>query len=374
MFTDGWQWSAVDDKASIINDAESYFENYLGTSVDPRGFTSDAFDIFFLDTVWVTDGVNSIPLMAGNWTAVPGSWINFGLSSFSAQAQANFDGGNILTITRTLEIEGSYARWTWEVVNAGAAPLSSYSLGVNGTLGSGAATEAAGSSNAFVTYETAGFDPVIGHRYIGNGVSSVSVVDGYVTFTFDGEGAEVTIALLEFDPCSRQDAVDQMLDLLPTLPADFGTVLDPVYADDCLYVDPPAPISGSTNQLLPLLEDTALAGWGYIYTSALADGLTFEVLSAPAGLTFAVVNDPSTGEPALRMTGTPQASGEVRILMYFDDGAGTQEFPLVVTFDVTVALAATGPLEIAPVALGSAAALVTLGALLLLVRRRATIR
>lgn len=374
VFTDGWQWSAVDDKASIINDAESYFENYLGTTVDLRGFTTDAFETFFVDAMFVTDGVVAIPLLAGSWTAAAGSWNNFGLSSFSAQAQANFGGGNILTITRTLVILGSYARWTWDVVNAGPAALSSFSLGPTGTLGSGTATEKVGGANSFVTYETAGFDPVIGHSYVANGASTVSVVDGNVTFTFDGEGAEVTIALLEFDPCSRQDAVDAMLDLLPTLPADFGTVLDPVYADDCLFVAPPAPISGATNQLLPLLENTGLDTWDYIYPNAIPDGMTIEVLSAPAGLSFALQNDPSTGEPALRMTGTPQTSGEVRILVYIDNGVGTVGFPLVVTFDVAVVLAATGASEIVPIALGSATALLALGAVLLVARRRAASR
>ncbi|MFN4002296.1 hypothetical protein [Microcella sp.] len=371
--TSDWLWEAVDDRAGLIDDAASYFVDYLDTPLDLYGFTDDAFDGFLEDEVDVTLGATTLGV---TFTSTASDWVDFGLSEFTATASADFGDGDILEITRTLEVQGSFARWSWAMTTSGGAPLADYTIDTVGDLGSdGGSIFLTPSGSTMVSYEDGGGDPVIGYSVAG---ATYVATDGDedVEFSFTADDAPVlTLALLEYDPCSLDDAITAMQDLLPTLAADFGDTLDPVYADDCLSVDEPDAVTGPTDQRLEFVQQEGLDDWGYIYDGAVDDGLTVRVLGAPAGLSFSVVADPDTNLPQLRMTGTPtDGGGEVRVLLYFADGDSSGDEPLIVTFDVVVELAATGPADIAPIAIGSAAVLVGLGALLLVLRRRATTR
>lgn len=378
VVTPGWSWSAVSDDGAAINDAESLFENYLGTDVDPFGFTDDAFD-GFLTTIDVTLGATTLTNVADQPTLsdfefTPGtsSWVDNGRSELTASAEVDFGDGDVLRIERTLEIEGSYARWSWEFTALGGSPGSAYEITVEGNLGSDSGTTVVDAfSNTFVTYELDGFDPIIGYQVQSLGLSyGYDIVGEDVFFNFTADApAQVDVALLEFDPCSRDAAIEQMGGLVSTLPDSFGDTLEPVYADDCLYVAAPAPISGSANAFLPLLEQPDLADYGYLDTSSIANGLSFRVLGAPAGLSFALENDSTTGLPGIRMTGTPAAAGDVRLLFFYEDDGGTQEEPLVVTFAVTPGLAATGSPDTG-VWFGAASLLLLGGAALVLGSRR----
>ncbi len=370
VLTPGWEWYDADDNAAYFSDASAYFVDYLGSSVDVFGFTDDAFDGFLLDDLSVTLGGATL---SPAFTSTAGTWVDNGLSEFEATASADFGDGDVLDITRTLEIQGSFARWSWTATTSGGAPLADYTIDQSGELGSDSDSEfVTPTATTLVSHDGPDGDPVIGYSFA-DVAYSVSNGSDVVELSFTGDAAAVlTVALLEYDPCSTDEALAAMQAMLPTLAASFGETLPPVYADDCLYVDAPAMISGETDQLLPLLENSGLDDWDYIYEGAIDDGLTFTVLDAPAGLTFALEVDPESGEPALRMTGTPAESGEVRLLFYFDDYA-----PLVLTFDVVVEdeeeLAATGAADIAPIVAGAAGLFLGVGALLLVLRRRAAI-
>lgn len=381
VFTPGWIWSGVSDDGSLIEDAESYFVNYLGTDVDPSGFTDDAFDGFLerMDvTLQATTQSNDADNLVGSdfvFTPVAATWVDNGRSELTATATVDFGDGNRLQIDRKVEIQGSSARWSFEfTVLGGAATAAQYDITVIGNLGADSDTTVVDAfSNTFVTYELDGFDPVIGYQVQSDGFSygyGVDSDDARFNFTADGP-ATVDVALLEFDPCSRDAAIDQMRSLVSTLPDNFGTVLEPVYSPNCLYVTALGPISGAANAFLPLLEQPDLASYGYLDTSSITNGLSFRVLGAPAGLTFALENDPNTGLPGIRMTGTPAGAGTVRILFFYEDDGGVQAEPLVVTFAVApAALAATGSSNAAGIAAGAAAMLLVGAAILLGARRR----
>ena len=368
VLTPNWWWSDVTDEGTI-GDAFGYYADYLGSGVDIEGFTDDAFDDFLDSSSGeVTyDGSTLTLTYSGVSRATVG-----GLTTIVASGTVDFGGGVSAVVERTLELKGSFARWSWEVTPTGAA-ASAFAIAEYGNLGSDEDSVFLGSGSTRVSYEDGGNDPIIGYS-LANGTLGTTDGDDVVDIAFTGDQAAVlTVALWDFDPCSFDAALAAAQTSVTTLAADFGDTLESFYADDCLTVEAPAPITGATDQRLDIIESDSLENnWDYIFPGSISDpedGLAMVVLSAPAGLSFSLVaDDPATDEPQVRMTGTPTASGEVTLLFYYFDG--DNYYPLVATIDVSVELAATGTSEVAPVALGAAAALLGAGALLLVLRRR----
>ncbi|MCA1942755.1 MAG: hypothetical protein LDL15_04040 [Yonghaparkia sp.] len=367
VLTTDWWWSDVTDEG-MIGDAFPFYEDYLGSGVDVEGFTDDAFDDFLQISADVTYGVTTLPLdYAGVSRATVG-----GLTTIVASATADFGDGVSVVVQRTLELQGSFARWSWTVTPTGAT-AAEFTIVEDGNLGSDEDSVFLGSGATRVSYEDGGNDPIIGYSFA-NMSPTVADGDDDVVVTFTGDQAAVlTVALWDFDPCSFDAALAAAQAALPTLAADFGDALGSFYAEDCLTVETPALVSGATDQRLDIIESADLeSNWDYLYGGAIADpedGLTFVVLDAPAGLSFSLVaDDVDNDEPQLRMAGSPTTGGEVRLLFYYTDGDNF--YPLEVAFDVEVGLAATGPSDVAPAVLGVAAAFLGAGALLLVARRR----
>lgn len=380
VYTPNWEWSSVSDDAAYVSDANAFYQSYLGSGLSMYGFTDDAFDGFLqgqedsggASGTEVTLGASTLDLIVTPVSQTQSA----GLTTIVAAGSLDFGDGNVITITRTLEIQGSFARWSWSVETVGAAAPADYTISEAGNLGSDEdSTFLADGPTRLVSYEAGGSDPIIGYSLAN---LTYSVTDGnddvVVSFTGD-QDAVLTLALIDFDPCSFDAALAAMQTAVTTLAADFGDTLPSYYAADCLTVETPDP--SLTDQRLDIIESDDLENnWDYIYAGSIsdpADGLAVTVLSAPDGLTFSLVaDDVDNDEPQLRMVGTPASAGEVSLLFYYTDG--DNYYPLEVTFDVSSELAATGTSEVAPVALGAAAALLVAGAVLLVVRRRAGAR
>jgi LPXTG-motif cell wall-anchored protein len=379
LSTPNVEWSSVRDDAAYIEDARALYQDYRGSGLSIYGFTDDAFDGFLeaqgdsapgTSQTLVTLGATSLPLVV---TPVSSTTVG-GLTTLVASGTVNFGDGNTLSLTRTLEIQGSFARWSWDVTAVTGSPATAYTISEIGNLGSDEdSTFIPDGPNRLVSYEDGGSDMIIGYSFA-NAAYSVADFDDSVSVSFTADqDAVLTVAVIDYDPCSFDAALAGMQSAVATLAADFGDTLDSFYADDCLTVESPAAITGATDQRLDIIESDSLENnWDYIFPGSISDpedGLAMVVLSAPAGLSFSLVaDDPANDEPQVRMTGTPTASGEVTLLFYYFDGDNYN--PLVATFDVSVELAATGTSEVAPVALGAAAALLGAGALLLVLRRR----
>jgi len=244
-----------------------------------------------------------------------------GLTTIVASGTVDFGDGNTVSLTRTLEIQGSFARWTWDVTGVtGSIAPADYTITETGNLGSDSdSVFLADGPTRLVSYEDGGFDPIIGYN-LANATYAVTDGDDDVDISFTANQDPVlTVALIDFDPCSFDAALAGMQSALATLAADFGDTLPSYYADGCLTVEAPALITGATDQRLDIIESDDLeTNWDYIYGGSISDpedGLAVTVLSAPAGLSFSLVaDDVDSDEPQLRMTGSPAAGGEVRLL------------------------------------------------------------
>lgn len=352
--TPGWDWIEVHDTTLGISDATAYHRDVLGSGVTLKGWTEDAFDAY--------DAVN------GYLSSIGFDHVDPGLSGYLLPVPVSFDvdpaggativseveghdlgGGASLDAVITLEIRGSFARWTIAVDDRGSGLVES--VWGSGELGSPTAAAAVGTDGLVVTGPS-GLGPVIGLQVDSDG--AVDELDGsdpeFPTFTAHGASTVVyTMALLEYDPCGEGAATVAMTTLVPDLGAYFGGDLPPVHGE-CIVVQQPAQmdVGQPTDQVLALVQSGVLAGGhprldGGTYFDHLelwTSGVGVLAPDLPAGLSVEVVEHPDTLQPALHLTGTPTAvaSGEIPIRLYgirnSPDFAGEMPVAAVLRVDV----------------------------------------
>lgn len=327
--TPGWKWLSVRDTTLGIGDATAYHRDVLGTGDDLLGWTSDAFDQYesingFLDGV----GYDHVLPNLDAWLfpePVSSSVTPDGASFTSRVEETHLGDDDFLDVEFTLEIVGSFARWTIELVGA--------THVLEGVYGSGELGDHDGATmvgtNALVATDSTGFQPVVGMHVASNGTSTeVEYYEPAGVGFFSAEATQlvITIALLEYDSCSVEEAHDAMVDLVPELPDRFGDDLPPVLGD-CIQVEAPEPmqVGTPTDQVLELTLVDEFAGGSarlenesYFRYLELYTGGPGVLGDLPAGLNVEVVEHPVTSEPALRLFGMPieAASGEHPLRFY----------------------------------------------------------
>lgn len=330
--TTGWDWLDVHDTTLGISDAVAFHRDVLGSGVDLKGWTEDAFDAYesvdgYLSSVGFD---HADPQLSGYLIPTPVSFDvhpSGGATIVSEVVDHDLGGGATLDATFTLEIAGSFARWTIEVDDGGSGLVES--IWGAGELGSPTTATPVGGDGLVVTGPP-GLGPVIGFHVESDGVTDA--IDGsdpeFPGFMSIGASTiAFTIALLDYDPCAEADAVAAMTALVPDLEAHLGESLEPVLSD-CVDVAAAAEmqLGSPTDQLLELtlMGDLAgghsrLDGQSYFdYVDDWTSGLGVLAPDLPAGLDLEVVQHPVTMLPALRLSGMPIVafSGEVPVRLY----------------------------------------------------------
>ncbi|MDO9590043.1 MAG: hypothetical protein Q7J04_02750, partial [Microcella sp.] len=299
--TPGWVWEDVEDNGFEINDAYSAPRDVLGTGLDfDYGWTGDAFDEFFESAEVELDGTTqSVSFVIAD----PAQWVDDGRTLTTGRVDVVFNEESptesSLRIIADLEIEGSFARWSFSYQAFGEAALSDYEVRYEGDLGSdGDSTFISVGSNGLVSHDVNGYDPIIGYQLNGS-ASSFTVTDGdeYVLVeTVPTESTVLTLALQDYDFCQQSAAIAAMQARVPTLAGAFGTDLPMLLSDDCATAEPYTPASAgvTVNQTLLVsasdfvnLGGEAFSDWAYftfdsdyVIRAVVADG--------PAGLTVSM--------------------------------------------------------------------------------------
>lgn len=384
--TPGWVWTGVEDNGFTIDDAASAPRNVLGTGLDfDYGWTGDAFDEFFESAEVELDGATqSVTFVIGD----PAQWVNDGRTVTVGRVDVVFNEEtpteSSLRIIAELEIEGSFARWTFSYEAFGEAALSEYEVRYEGDLGSDSdSTYIAVGSNGLVSRDIDGNDPIIGYQLGGTASSfAFTQLDEYLVIeAVPTEDTVLTLALQDYDFCQQSVAIAAMQARVPTLAGAFGTDIPMLLSDDCATAEPYAPAaSGVTvNQTLLVsasdfvnLGGEAFSDWDY-FTFDDDYEIRAVVVDGPAGLTVNVTPGADASEANLVLGGTltEALTGPVTILLYWlEDSDGTAIFyPLQLVLQPSGELAATGAADSAGLA-ALALVLVGAGAAVFVARRR----
>jgi hypothetical protein len=336
-------WDRVNDNALDIQNTQAYYPDLFGSGDTVRGASGHAVNHFILGFT-ASDGAETLAV-----TTVPQQFdlVDGGLSTVRATASVHFASGAEVDFTVTLEIQGSYARWT--IVGATDDDIRAR---VSGSTGSGGDSRFLQPSPTTLV-SSDGIqqqDTVAGYQVTGTDVS-VDVTDGDPAVDIDFAAAGTTtiaLAVGDHDYCGQADAIADMVARVPTLGATFG---EDIAAPDthCLTVAQPLAFAAgaATDQTLQV---TDISNWQSTGTSALdqlrgADFLAGARLYSsglPAGLTLGY----DTASKSLRLQGTAaQGSYPVRIALAFVDQSSSPAIlrtPVFATLAVTVTAADAG--------------------------------
>jgi hypothetical protein len=361
------QWDDVNTDALYIGDAGSYYADYFG--VETFGWTSDAFDGFLSEFAvqYLADDPVDVTVTPVSATFAPN-----GLSTVIADGTAEVGDGITVSVDLTLEIQGSFARWSFDFSTEDPADLDDITVFTTGNLGSDNSTTFEEADFGLLSWDGLGFDPILAWQVetSQDGLFLHADGDDIAGMSFDAGPLVLTIGLQEYDPCNLDLALDTARDLLDD-PLPFGTTLPALYTLDCvtptgpvnLAINSPAnnivpvgPAAGFNPEWLDLLNGV----WQPDAFTALAiDGL-------PAGLTLTGEVD-AAGKSLLRVTGTATTVGTYSVHVFgywsFDDDGNY--YPAEMTLTITVGLPATGGPDALPIGIGAALLLLAGGAMLL---------
>jgi LPXTG-motif cell wall-anchored protein len=379
--TPGWYWQSVANDGVAISELTSYFEDFQGTGVPLYGWTDDGFDGFLQNGgSFEYTGYASVSI---SLNPVSESYVNNGLTSIVGSQDIDFGDGITFTVTSTMEIQGSYVRWTFDVENTGAGNEADLTYQISGNLGSDDETVwEAGGPGEYVSYQTqaSGYwvDPVFGWKLTTPGTAAMSVADTNDSPDIAGSGDFVlTLAAVEWDVCSLDAARAGMAAAVPTLDATFGASLPEYYTTNCWALTSPASAQPGAAIDYSIALDGLPAEFAPSFDLVDADYLDdmgVIVKSAPAGVTVTLEYD-GGGNPYLHVVGTmPATASTIEVVlysMYGGEGPAIEgAWPFMSTFSLSPALAETGTQESTPWIAGSAVFLLLSGAMLLVWRSR----
>ncbi|MGV1033628.1 MAG: hypothetical protein ACOYBP_00195 [Microbacteriaceae bacterium] len=246
--TPGWDWFGT-DHASVINEVNPYFEDFLGSGLDIAGWTNTPFDGMFdlgdgtPNRVYFNDNaMDEVPLTQDSWT------INDD-DSLTVVSHGDFTDGagspSTGTLTVTLTIKGSFAKYSYKLTNLagsnGVDHITSYgTLKNNDTLWT--ATSAA---NGWVSSDSVAWSSVTG--WLTSDATDVHLTgapnDEDVQLDVQASAAIandawVTVGVEESDLCSYEQAIADMVDMTPDFENLYGTDIPPAYSTECLFADP----------------------------------------------------------------------------------------------------------------------------------------
>lgn len=397
--TPNWSWTDVTDNGVGVSDAHAYYTDFYGTGLRAYGWAGDPFDTLFSEY-----GVaESTSQFVYNGATVNMDFQSLGLPNYESDAvvsqgrqQLSFDLGDGASadfdVYITLAIEGSFARWTFEIEPGQDAEIDELEWAIFGDLGSddeGTRVTPVG-TNAFVSHQDPtvryGLDPVIGW-YLDAADAELWIYEepeeepdppvdfwgGNVILSGTGE-FELTVGLVDYDPCSIDLARAYLEDAVLSFPSTFGDTLPSFYTVNCLPLADVSGVAGAPiNTYIPVALPAVLYGYydpeyGLSYfdeAGALFSGL-------PTGVNAALVNrgTEEAPDPAIHVTGTmPATAAEVDVVLYTlwsDEDYGQ---PFISTLTFVPSTADTGASPQTPWILAGAALLVAAGGALLVARR-----
>lgn len=375
--TPGWVWEGVNDANADIDDAFASYEDLLGDGVVTTGWTEDAFDDI-LDTgpayaTWsVPDGE-----LYGDWVYLDlqnvsvsqdGRTIVVGRSGLALPGQAE---EVTVDVTVTLEIAGSFARWT--VDTSSSAPLpGDFQIHFEGNIGADSDSVFLADGSAVVSHDGPKWDPIIGYQTAGNGSLITGTYNNADNTLFAAVGAgrsSLTVALLDYAPCAAAAALEKMQALAPTLVDSFGQTIEPVYSGgDCASLPARLELSGPVTGVIPVAIPDAVSS--YFTETAVA-----VVLEAPEGVDVGLDGLLASDEPTISLEGPALEPGSYPVTVaVVQEGVDGYFEPHYLTTTIVIAegspeldddapeLAATGAVDtVVPLGLGAAALLVGLG-------------
>lgn len=334
------KWSAVNDARPMVDDATAFLTNFRGTGHNIDGWTNEAFDSYLSTRTLVNEGGTSNSL---NFSKVGELGTTSGVTTANYSATYTLLGGG--TVTAQMTIDGNFVRFAFSAVpTTGTAKPN---IDFTGQLGSDANTlYTVVSPSGLVSYDSTGSDFVNGYSittgtftYDGQ-ISGIARDDVMVSADLDNGPVLLTVALLDYDPCSRTAAVSRMGSLVPTFGSIFGSDLEPQFDPTCFGVSLPAGTSPivpgqQVDILLPFVARSELGG--SFSQNEHNKRVLGQVLGLPAGLSAVLIRNSADQIAQLRITGSTSQTGTFNVTGFtFSDNGSLKDKPLTFALSLSV--------------------------------------
>lgn len=338
-------WENVSDFRASVDDAEAFLTDFRDTGLNIDGWTNEAFDAFLSEVSVYADNPNNRTSL--NFSTTTPVSTTGGVTSGSYTANYSIAGGTqIGQVLTDLTIQGNFVRFTFNTLpSAGAKP----NIRAVGQLGSDSNTVYTTiSPNTLVSHDSSGSDLVIGYNVtsgIYGGISNNT--QDQPTFLLDTTNTPIlTVALLDYDPCSLEAAIAEMVALVPTFGSIYGSDLEPQFDPSCYGVSLPAGTSpivpGEQVDLLLPLEASSDLGESFSQDEY-SERVLGQILGLPTGLNAELIRNSNLQIAELRIHGSTTQSGTFNVtgFTYSDDGL-LKDKPLTFAISLSVELAKTG--------------------------------
>jgi hypothetical protein len=336
------QWKGVDDAKPTVDDATAFLTDFRGTGHNIDGWTNEAFDSYLSTRIRVYEDETTQTLSFSKVGEL-GTTSGVTTANYSATYPDTLLGGG--TVTAQMTIEGNFVRFAFSAVpTTGTAKPN---IDFTGQLGSDSNTlYTVVSPSGLVSYDSTGRDFVNGYSittgtftYDGQ-VAGIARDDVMVSADLDNGPVVLTVALLDYDPCSLAAAVSTMASLVPTFGSIFGSDLEPQFDPTCFGVSLPAGTSPivpgqQVDILLPFVARSELGG--SFSQNEHSKRVLGQVLGLPAGLSAVLIRNSDDQRAELRITGSTTQTGTFNVTGFtFSDNGSLKDKPLTFAFSMSV--------------------------------------
>lgn len=337
-------WEDISDSRASVDDAEAFLTDFRDTGLNIDGWTNEAFDAFLSEVSVYEDDPNIKTNLTFSMTT-PVSTTG-GVTSGSYTANYSIAGGTKTGQVRIdLTIQGNFVRFTFNALpSTGDKP----NIRAVGQLGSDSNTVYTTiSPNTLVSHDSSGSDLVIGYNVTSGTYGGINnTYQDQPSFLLDTTSTPIlTVALLDYDPCSLEAAIAEMAALVPTYGSIFGSDLEPQFDPSCYGVSLPAGTSpivpGEQVDLLLPFEASSDLG-GSFSQDEYSERVLGQILGLPAGLNAELIRNSNLQIAELRIHGSTTQSGTFNVtgFTYSDDGS-LNDKPL--TFAISLSVESSEP-------------------------------
>ncbi len=391
VVTQTMDWQAFNSGSANISDAY-YFDNTFGI----EGWTGDIFDTYFDTYAWYEGGGETA---LTNWVEDSSGLDNGGVSTWSGHQTVTIDTIDI-TVNLTVTFDGNYVKYSYAVATTGNIAL--VQINVEGASGANdSVCYDFTIDDTFITtdlYDGSDSDcdvtadyPSAG--YVGDSVGVYQLMvpmggaiqqgwevangnENILAYVQGGATFDIIVGAFDYNPLGGfQLAYSHAEDVTGGPLSDAFGEQTKTFGNDFSIADASY---GGAEKSLPVVTGDAVATVGYLNDGSVVwtDG---KVSGLPAGVTGTFVQDETTGDLSLTLSGTPTETGSFTpevvlyhpaLLLALTDTIG--DHPVYFTFNLTAeGLPDTGMSASALTAttLGGVSLLLA-GAVILLFRRR----
>lgn len=317
--TQTMEWQGFNSQAGTINDND-YFDNEFGI----YGWTDDIFDTYFNTYVYYGGGGETL---ANNWIEDTDAIDNGALSTWTGHQTVTIDSTDI-TLTLTVTFDGNYVRYDYGVTTTGS--IGDVEVDVTGTSGAngGVCYDFQGDETFITTdlYDGNDSDCVVTSSYpsadyVGDSIGAYQLIpgqgatdwgwnvsngdDGIVAWTQGSAAFSVIVGAFDYNAFGGFAlAYAHAEDVTVSLADHFGEQTK-TFGNDFAIAD--ATFDG-TEKSFPIINGDSVADSEYLNDGSVVwtDG---KVSGLPAGVTATFVQDDTTGDLSLKLSGTPTENG-----------------------------------------------------------------